>query len=781
VSILHRTAFFLIFLLLVFSPDVHSQNLITLTGRVFDVETGEALVAANIRIDGTSRGTITNSLGSYRIRLEGQPQILIFSSLSYQPDTLRISAVSDTVHDVGLKQSPIQLAEMLVLAEDPAIEIIRKAIANKQKWRDKLRSYQFEAYTRQLLRRDTSIASITESYSTGYMTSGDTMREIIRQKRQTQNVPIDENFASVGRIVNFNDDEISLFSASASGSSSNFTFVGPTARDALDNYDYKLLSTSTVNGIDIYSIRMTPKSRFKPLFDGTITIADGTFAVMGVDVRPNETFIIPFLRDIDLRYRQKFSLYDSLYWMPTDIRIVGGVTVSIVGFSLPRIGIDQTSSIYDYAVNVQIPDSILHQRRLRVDSTAAKYDSAFWQQNDVLPLTPEEQAAYKSIDSTQTLEKQFEPKGPLSSLTGNATDKLFSHLDLHFNRVEGFYIGGHMKNGTLLPHTSLTFSAGYGFSDDRFMYEVGATFSTGKAGAISVGGEVYRSLDHIPDADNYGTLPLSLLALIDKNDYRDYFFTAGWRSFVAFQPTQRLRSSATFISEQQYSMANATDYSLFGRENVFRANPPIMDGRLRSVELALRIGESPVPFDLISRNAAEVLVEHSSPSFAHSEFDFTRFAAAIQWNIRTFARALLFPPTFRINVIAGTSRGSLPPQRLFTPDTRAGILAPFGVLQGGGVKEFFGDRMVMLNVEHNFRSVPFILMNIPSFYKNGIELVLHASAAQTWLGSTSTSNGWYYDAGIGISRILDLLRVDLTYRFKEPSRLYVTLTLANFF
>ena len=38
----------------------------------------------------------------------------------------------------------------------------------------------------------------------------------------------------------------------------------------------------------------------------------------------------------------------------------------------------------------------------------------------------------------------------------------------------------------------------------------------------------------------------------------------------------------------------------------------------------------------------------------------------------------------------------------------------------------------------------------------------------------STSGGWYTEAGIGLSRILDLFRFDLTYRFNEPKRFYFT-------
>jgi len=213
-------------IILLIIPRAEAQQLYTVQGAVADLDTREPILAANIRIAGTSRGTITNANGEYRLKLEAGRHEMIFSSLGFQPETVIVSVAGDTVVDAKLRPAPIQIPEVVILAEDPAIEIIRKAIAHKRVWMDKLQTYRFDAFTRQVLRRDSAIASITESYSTGYVASGDTMREVIRQKRQTENIKLDENFASVGRIVNFNDDEISLFRSSGGASSSSYTFVG---------------------------------------------------------------------------------------------------------------------------------------------------------------------------------------------------------------------------------------------------------------------------------------------------------------------------------------------------------------------------------------------------------------------------------------------------------------------------------------------------------------------------------------------------------------------------
>jgi hypothetical protein len=202
---------------------------------------------------------------------------------------------------------------------------------------------------------------------------------------------------------------------------------------------------------------------------------------------------------------------------------------------------------------------------------------------------------------------------------------------------------------------------------------------------------------------------------------------------------------------------------------------------MRSFNLHLRFGPRAEPLDLIGRDAVELFVENSSPKIFRSEFDFIRYHGMFEWTMPTFSRSFLFPQTLRFRVTAGTSGRSLPPQLDYTLDSRSSGVATFGVLRGGSVKEFIGDQYAMINVEHNFRSLPFLLLNLPFLYRNNIELILHGSMAQTWLGGTSSSGGWYSETGIALSRILDILRIDLTYRFAQPQGLHVSVSFATLF
>ena len=746
-----------------------------LTGTVTDAATGEALAAANIRILGTSRGTITNAQGRYTLTLDAGTFRLLVSSLAYRPDTVAINLTANAIRDIPLMPSEITLPEVVVTSEDPAIEIIRRAIANKRRWIDRLTSYEMDAFTRQVLKRDTAIAMITESYTKGFWQQGDTLREVVKQKRQTANIAAAQNFASVGKILNFNEDEIRFL---------GYTFIGPTATHALDYYDYRLLRTHSAQGRDVYDIRMIPRTRTVPLFVGTVSIANDSYALVGVDVQPNEAFTIPFVKDKYLRYRQQFGLYERDYWLPADIRIDGAFSISVLGMSFPKFVLAQTSVITNYAVNVPIPDSIFHKPRLTIDSSATKIDTPFWASNPVLPLNAQEAHAYQSIDSTQKLEAQFRPSGVTVALAGDSgvAASLMNYADLSFNRAEGFHVGAHASfdslSSTLTAHAGLA----YGFSDRAVKYQAGGTLFTSSRRHLGVGVEVYRRMANREDEGFYGPLANSFSALLDKNDYRDYYRTEGWRTFITTTPLALLKCELSFIDELQQSAPKRTDFSILYPSRRYRDNPSIAEGMLRSLRFDVHVGPGPVPLDLIARNSLDISVEHSSHSVARSDFDFSRYSAVASLAITTFGSSYLFKHQLRIHAAAGTSTGMLPEQRVFDVETQSSGYAPFGVMRAMGVKEFAGTSYVAFNVEQNFRTIPFLALGIPFLYNNNLEFLLHGGAAQTWKAGPlplHTSDGWYYEVGFGIGRIFDILRADFTWRLTAPTGFAFSLGVAT--
>ena len=742
----------------------------TVSGTVRDASNGQRLAAATIRIAGTPRGTITNADGDYKLSLWEGKYVLIFSYVGFKTDSIQIDVRGNVTTNVELVPSPIQVAAVVVTGEDPAIGIMRRVIENKQKWIEKLRSYELDAFTRQVIRRDTAIAMISESYSTCYWQRGDTLREVVTQKRQTENIKGTQNFAGVGGIVNFYDDTVRM---------AGFKFLGPTSPNAFDYYDFKLERTRHRTGSDIYDIRMIPKTRLVPLFRGTISIAEGSYAVAGIRVSPNEAFVIPFISALKLTYQQQFSLFDKEYWMPVDIRTEGFFQVGIAGLTLPGIGIESISSIYDCKVNPAIPDSIFHKPRRVVLKEADTYDSTFWAQRDVLPLTEEEKIAYHRLDSTQTLEKQFQPSGPLVTLTDLLSESPFSP-QLRFDRVEGLFLGAGSTFDSVTSKLKVHVEAGYGFADKRAKGRLGIELFLDKERNYSVGAEAYRDVQHFHNGSAYGFGENFLPALLYKIDYFDYYYTQGITLSLSATPRRDLAFELGFRNEDQNTAVRRTNYSLLSRDRTFEPNPAIEEGTLREVQGTARYGQAPLPIPVIPRNYLQCNVNVSSSAIG-SSYDYTQVSLEGEYHVATYLKSLFLPPTLMVKMTTGTSIGTLPIQQFYYFDAPLTGYAPNGVLRGVRMKEVSSDTYVLLFLEHNFRSVPFLWLNIPYLYRNSIELLSYVNVAQSWNLTNSIpaaihpTSGIYAETGIGINRILGLLRLDVTYRLTRPQRWVVTM------
>ncbi|HMB89699.1 MAG TPA: carboxypeptidase-like regulatory domain-containing protein, partial [Rhodothermales bacterium] len=136
------------FVVLLFMPlqDVLSQKLVR--GRVLDAATGESLPAANIQIEGTYQGTITNAEGAYELRLSTLPATLVVRYIGYETTRLEVTAASDQRQDLRLQPVTYEMEEVVVSGENPAIQIMREVIERKKVWRAALETYETEAYNR---------------------------------------------------------------------------------------------------------------------------------------------------------------------------------------------------------------------------------------------------------------------------------------------------------------------------------------------------------------------------------------------------------------------------------------------------------------------------------------------------------------------------------------------------------------------------------------------------------------------------------------------------------
>jgi hypothetical protein len=767
------------------SPIASAQSFNTITGIVLDASNSKPLPAATIRVAGPSnKGTVTNEHGRFQLSLPTGDYALIVSYLGYRSDTLRVSESASRELRSMLQPEAIRMAEVVVTDEDPAVEIIRRAIESKPKWMGALKTFQCEAYSRLTIDVDTAIGAITESYITLYWRANDSLREVVHQKRQTKNLRMGEIVSRIDQVTNFNDDTITT---------GGFKFIGPTSPDAFSFYDYRLIRTRSMDGMDVYDIEVIPLSRLRPLFRGTISIAERSYAVIGVDFQPNEAYAIPFVTDVSFHYLQQFRLYENRFWMPVDYRVQGKLNVSLMGIALLKFSVVRYVVMSDYTINPTFADSVAMLPRFTVAPEASVFDSTYWAEHPLLPLNVDEELAYKQLDTNATLEKQIEEQAKALKSIGMGLTGL-SYVDLRFNRVEGLFAGGKFDLDSVTNSLALRGGLGYGFDDKRWKPSAGATYYITPQRSIGVGGDVYRKLDNRPDEGYYDNFQILLGTLFSKDDYRDYFLSRGWHGFVEGNFLRHMGAPDVWMqlgytNEEETSLKKITEYSFFNRDRTYRINPQVLDGTLRALTFNAEYGNTTQYFFSNPYFTAHTAVEYSSKNLLKSDFGFTRISGGFKTKFPSYNLNLIFNPTMSINFNGGILTGTRLPQRLFNLESSYYGSAWFGSLRAARVKEFSGDRFVMLNIEHNFRRVPFLATGIPYLYKSNLELIVFGSVAQSWLTPSAlagppffnTTKGWYYEGGLSISRILDILRFDLTWRGKEPHSLALTLGIGDIF
>ncbi len=367
-------------------------------GSVCNAETGSPLAGATIRVTGTTLGTTTNSDGRYRLLLEPGSYRFLVSFIGFTPDTVSAEIPPrDTTLDFFLFPSPVSLPEVVVYphSTNPADEVIMRAVAAKNGWLEKLHSYDFDAYTKTVLRvamnkdkPDTTISGILETQTKGYWKSPDSYLEVVTARRQSANFTSAQNVFTAGRVLNFNDDIVKI---------DRYSIPGPISSSALEHYNFNIVDTLYQGHTRIYRIEVGPKDYASPLFKGYVDIAQGSFALVHTKLSLSDPDALEPLEGIV--YDEQFAEYGDLYWLPIEIRTTFSVNFFVP--PVPPILLENTSVLYDYTINPDFPDNFFDRKVVSSSTAGAGDDSTAWQNEQILPLTHQEVLAYARLDSLE--------------------------------------------------------------------------------------------------------------------------------------------------------------------------------------------------------------------------------------------------------------------------------------------------------------------------------------------------------------------------------------------
>lgn len=782
--------FLLPFLLAILSISIYPQQY-TISGRVIDRETRARMSFANIRVAGSTIGTAANIQGEYELKLQTGTYKLIASYIGYYSDTIEVK-LNQNLEQINFRllKSRIDLPEVVVKpGENPALEIIRKAIEKKKARNEKLNQYEFEAYTKGTIRTtedisagrssvtlgiggsDTTelkITGILENHSKGYYKKPNQYKEIILARKQSANFPPTLNTLTGGRLIqNFYSDDINLFGRD---------LPGPLADNALNYYYFYIEKTLAINDIVVYQIFMSPDNSADPGFEGSVFITDSTFDLIKVDLRLNRSANTGGIFET-INIFQQFDEYDNVF-MPVDYRLF--VTANVLG--LARIGFEINTILFDYKINPVIPADRFDLAIVTVIPDADKRDSTYWIATQTIPSTNEELEAYQRIDSLENVPRKFLDDFNILSTRLRLLDKLFISAPLglyHFNRVEGHALDfGFFLNDVLDQRLNSQLKLAYGFSDKKLKKDLSATYLFGDYRTYSLKLNAYDRLNVLfGESENYNEITATLLALIAKEEFRDYYYSNGWDIKFSGEVFPVLNLELGFMNRTDNSAISNSNFAFFYKDRTYRQNPPIYETKINALTAGFKLDFRNYIEDGYFRRRTSLGrsfitfagdVTYSNKDFLNSGVDFTTYKLSSNAFVRTFRSAVL-----NVRAFGMYNDGALPYQYLYALPGNINLLSADYSFRTLNVNDIFGEKVFTLNLEHNFRDELFKMLRIPIL--KDIELTLNTffNVAVTEMGEKSsaillqnvkTFPKPFYEIGFGIGQVLLPLKIEFAWK-----------------
>ena len=769
---------------------IYSQDYF-IRGSVKAAETGEALSYTNIRVDRTTQGTSSNKKGEFELKLKKGKYDLIASYIGYQSDTIAVNVNQDLESiNFSLNESKIELPEIVVRpGENPALEIIRKAIAEKNKRKSKLKSYEFEAYTKGLLltqheinagnssltlsiSTDTSTLKITgilENQSKGFFKSPDDYKEEIVARKQSANFPPTINIFTGGRLVqNFYEDNINFIGSD---------LPGPISDEALDYYDYYIKNTLAMNDQTVYQIEMRTQNSSDPGFTGDIFITDKSYDLIKVNLQLNKSANTGGIFDT-INVFQQFSMYSDSVYMPVDFRLF--VKANYLG--LAKFGFELNTILYDYKINPNINDAFFDKAVITVLPNADDKDSTYWLNSQTIPNTIEEQKAYTRIDSISNIKRSFWEDFSVLSTRLYYTDNFSSNGPLgfyHFNKVDGHSIGTRLYLENMFKNRSNSLlRVSYGFANKKFKYDFNTHYLLGDYRTYNVSLNVFdRTSILFGDRSNFLDFGATWLALLFKYEFRDYYYSNGFNIKLSGEVFPVLGLNLKFQNRTDNNSFVNSNFSFFKKDEKYSQNPPINEVKLNTITAGFSLDFRDYIEDGLFRrrifaNKSFILINgdvtFSNKNFLNSALDFTTYKLSAAGRLNSFGSTSL-----GYEILGIYNNGILPFQNLYSLNGNIEVFSQNFSFRTLAINEVVGDRVFTANLEYYFGSELFRILRIPGIKDWDIQLTAFLNSALSMvsdgtksiiLADINTFAHPFYELGFSIGHALFPFQLDFAWK-----------------
>jgi len=778
---------------------------------VVDNNTSEPIEYVNIYFKGTTNGTVTDKDGYFSLKSTDKNKVIIASIVGYEQKRANIKIGKKQTLTIQLKSQLVNLDEVVVLSgENPAWEIVRKAVNNKKK-HDKrtLKAYDYQSYNRIELDIDnistklnkrklvkdiwggidsTSLERnfkgnailpifLSESSSRYYVKNDPFARREEVQKTKVSGVAVEDG-SMVSQLVgtayqdyNFYQNWIRFLEKE---------FISPISDSWKLYYDYEIMDTLYIGNHNCYELTVFPNRDQDPAFNGTIWITTKDFALKKIDLSIDKATNLNFIEKIELK--QELDKSESGQWLPLETQMV--VDVSDLSKNSASFLIKVFNTTSDWNVN-KVKDKKFYANEVLIAEDFNIHEQEYWESIRPKSLTTQQMKTYAVIDTLVEIPRvrsyvEFVKLATTGYWRRGKIDigpYLYSYA---FNNFEGHAIRLGMKTNEYF-NRKITFRGygGYGTLDEVWKYGITGSYIISRKPWTEF--KVHSS----HDVEQVG---ISSEELIDNN----YIFYAAtrWQTF----------RRAYYITDNSFSIqtepARGLTHKLTLRHQYYDPQYPFyyyeQPGDPES-NLKSDISASTIKFStkwardemfMQDGNERISLGPRRSPvirfdytygfkDVLESDFEFHKIHVEIMKKLRLGGLGVS-----RLTLKGGYIFGQLPYLLLENHIGNESMFYTTGAFNTMNYFEFVSDKYASLHYQHHFQG---LLMNkIPLMRKLkwrllGTANILTGSLRQENIDIMSTPgfdslkpNVPYVELGYGIENIFKIIRVDgvhrLTYR-----------------
>lgn len=750
-------------------------------GIVVDAENGAPLPGSTVRIVGSNRGAYASKNGIFKVLLHEEDQKFRVSSIGYEPLVVSISSLRrDGTAEIRLRPSAVKSKGVVVQSILPET-VVRRAIEKKNENKSKKKTLTAVVYSKTNVEMDDATAKrITGMGSNGFSASfgsndGDKnideskyvimetfsnyycdyerplyYSEII-QRRQTRNIPAENNILALTNFIDLTADEINLMGT---------RLVPPIGKDALSHYDFSFGEDATDNGRKVYVIDFKPNSSLFPGFTGRMMIIDSTYDLIMLRMRPSDETAINFVKN--LKFEQRFKEADRDVWVPDYLETDASINVNVVKGMLDfGLNFRILTMLNNIRINIPLPDSVYKY----TDSdnpryVSAKADSArpeFWEMNAMSELSAEEKKIYAKVDTAVVKNDSIRKQD--STDTGLGWGSLFKfdpYLD--FNRVGSISLGlskeVHYRFISLTPTYYYSFGQKKSFGEGELKIDILQDWNQ----KLSIEGKIFSRLSSTGHEEPYYRLMNTVAAGLFHADYYDYMRNDGFSAAISGL-WKTINFKADYSEYRSFSLEKKTDKSIFD-DSKWRDNPAIDEGAFRSIGAKIELGNSliyitPSEFDYHFVIAGK----YTEPIRYISGNAAERYRSA---NAQLTVNLPLFytgynPISLRLSAGAGAQDSSVAVQDLFQMRSNLVLVANNPAFYSAPYSRYAGTKYWFGQAEINLSDILWRAIGLPLYEGRGPELYLTAASGKFELGKASAYRGtgkdYYSEIGFGFHRI----------------------------